>query len=655
MSEEKLKRIQELIKTLNAAAKAYYVDGAEMMSNYEYDALYDELEALENETGIHMSDSPTASVGYEVLSELPKERHESPMLSLSKTKERNELADFLGDKKGLLSWKMDGLTIVLTYKDGTLFKAVTRGNGEIGEIVTQNARVFKNIPLKISFNGDLTIRGEAIIRYSDFERINEAIPELDAKYKNPRNLCSGSVRQLDSRITKERGVRFYAFGVVSAPDKDFNNSRKNEQQWLKSMGFDIVEYFEVTAETVVETVGRLEEKVRENDFPSDGLVLEYDDIKYGESLGRTAKFPRSAIAFKWKDETAETTLTRIEWSASRTGLINPIAVFDTVELEGTEVSRASLHNISYIKDLKLGTGDKISVFKANMIIPQIAENHTKSGKFTLPSVCPVCGGELLLKNDNDVETLYCVSKSCPAKHIKSFVHFVSRDALNIEGLSEATLEKFINKRFLQHLHDLYSLGEFKDEISQMDGFGKKSCDNLLRAIETSRRTQLHRLLYGLGIPGFGSANCKLAARTFDTPEKILSANVEELLTIDGVGEVLARDFVAYFADSANRDEFLKLSDILEIEKPLETEGQVLAGKIFVITGSLNGYESRSDLKEYIESLGGKVSGSVSKNTSYLINNDAESKSSKNKKAKELGVEIITEDEFSNLVIRGELM
>ena len=655
MSEEKLKRIQELINTLNEAARAYYVDGAEIMSNYEYDALYDELEALEDETGIHMSDSPTASVGYEVLSELPKERHESPMLSLSKTKERGELADFLGDKKGLLSWKMDGLTIVLTYKDGSLFKAVTRGNGEIGEIVTQNARVFKNIPLSITFAGDLTIRGEAVIRYSDFERINEAIPELDAKYKNPRNLCSGSVRQLDSRITKERSVRFYAFGVVSAPDKDFDNSRKNEQLWLKSLGFDIVEFFEVTAGDVVETVGMLEEKVRENDFPSDGLVLEYDDIKYGESLGRTAKFPRSAIAFKWKDETAETTLKSIEWSASRTGLINPIAVFDTVELEGTEVSRASLHNVSYIKDLKLGPGDKISVFKANMIIPQIAENHTKLGSFLLPSVCPVCGGELLLKNDNDVETLYCISKTCPAKHIKSFVHFVSRDALNIEGLSEATLEKFINKRFLQHLHDLYSLGEFKDEISQMEGFGKKSCDNLMRAIETSRHTQLHRLLYGLGIPGFGLANCKLAASVFDTPQKILSANEEELLKIDGVGEVLARDFVAYFDDPVNRDEFLKLVEILDIEKSVITKDGLLSGKVFVITGSLNGYESRSVLKEYIESLGGKVSGSVSKNTSYLINNDAQSTSSKNKKAKELGVEIITEDEFSKLVIRAELM
>ena len=655
MSEEKLKRIQELINTLNEAARAYYVDGAEIMSNYEYDALYDELEALENETGIHMSDSPTAKVGYEVLSELPKERHESPMLSLSKTKERGELADFLGDKKGLLSWKMDGLTIVLTYKDGSLFKAVTRGNGEIGEIVTQNARVFKNIPLSITFAGDLTIRGEAVIRYSDFERINEAIPELDAKYKNPRNLCSGSVRQLDSRITKERSVRFYAFGVVSAPDKDFDNSRKNEQLWLKSLGFDIVEFFEVTAGDVVETVGMLEEKVRENDFPSDGLVLEYDDIKYGESLGRTAKFPRSAIAFKWKDETAETTLKSIEWSASRTGLINPIAVFDTVELEGTEVSRASLHNVSYIKDLKLGPGDKISVFKANMIIPQIAENHTKSGSFLLPSVCPVCGGELLLKNDNDVETLYCISKTCPAKHIKSFVHFVSRDALNIEGLSEATLEKFINKRFLQHLHDLYSLGEFKDEISQMEGFGKKSCDNLMRAIETSRHTQLHRLLYGLGIPGFGLANCKLAAAVFDTPEKILSAGAEELLEIDGVGEVLARDFAAYFDDPVNRDEFLKLVEILDIEKSVITKDGLLSGKVFVITGSLNGYESRSVLKEYIESLGGKVSGSVSKNTSYLINNDAQSTSSKNKKAKELGVEIITEDEFSKLVIRAELM
>lgn len=655
MSQDKLSRIQDLIKILNAAAKAYYADGAEIMSNYEYDALYDELEALEKETGIHMSDSPTAKVGYEVLSELPKERHESPMLSLSKTKERSDLAVFLGDKKGLLSWKMDGLTIVLTYKNGALEKAVTRGNGEIGEIVTPNARVFKNVPLRIGFSDDLTIRGEAIIRYSDFERINEEIPETDARYKNPRNLCSGSVRQLDSRITRDRGVRFYAFGIVNAAGKDFKNSRSNEQRWLMELGFDIVEFIEVTAEDVEAEVGRLETIVSKNDFPTDGLVLEYDDIEYGASLGRTAKFPRNAIAFKWKDETAETILREIEWSASRTGLINPIALFDTVELEGTSVSRASLHNISYIRSLELGIGDTISVFKANMIIPQIADNKTKSGNFSLPSECPVCSGNLIIKNENDVETLYCTNKLCPAKHIKSFVHFVSRDALNIEGLSEATLEKFINKRFLQHLHDLYGLRNYEDEISKMEGFGKKSYDNLIKAIEASRHTQLHRLLYGLGIPGFGSANCKLVTRTFDTTEKILSVSMDELLELDGVGEILAHDFCSYFAEEANRQEFLKLISLLEIEAQEAQSTDILTGKTFVITGTLTGFKDRSELKEYIEKAGGKVSSSVSKNTSYLINNDAESTSTKNKKAKELGVSIITEEQFRNLVNSKELL
>ena len=655
MSEDKLKRIQELIKTLNAAAKAYYVDGAEIMSNFEYDALYDELEALEEETGIHMSDSPTAQVGYEVLSELPKERHESPMLSLSKTKDREELAEFLGDKTGLLSWKMDGLTIVLTYKNGSLEKAVTRGNGEIGEIVTSNARVFQNIPLKITFDGDLTLRGEAIIRYSDFERINESIPELDAKYKNPRNLCSGSVRQLDSRITRERSVRFYAFGLVSAAGADPGNSRIKEQLWLKSLGFEIVEFTEVSAANVINAVADFEERVKDNDFPSDGLVLEYDDIAYGESLGRTAKFPRNAIAFKWKDETADTVLREIEWSASRTGLINPIAIFDTVELEGTSVSRASLHNVSYIRDLKLGIGDKISVFKANMIIPQIAVNYTGSGSFELPRVCPVCSGEVMLKDENDVETLYCMNRQCPAKHIKSFVHFVSRDALNIEGLSEATLEKFIQHRFLQHLPDLYELERYRGEITGLEGFGEKSCEKLLAAIEKSRYTALHRLLYGLGIPGFGVANCKLVAKVFDTPEKLLAADEDGLMTIDGVGEIMARDFREYFENEENREQFLHLTEILELEAPAEEGSDILAGKIFVITGSLNTFENRSELKEYIESMGGSVTGSVSKNTDYLINNDATSTSSKNKKAKELGVDIITEEEFRNLVNSGDIV
>lgn len=654
------KKMRDLIDRLNAAAKAYYVDGQEIMSNYEYDALYDELEALERSSGIHMSDSPTLQVGYEVLSELPKEHHESPMLSLDKTKEPETLRDFLGDKKGILSWKMDGLTVVLTYEDGELQKAVTRGNGEVGEIVTQNAKVFKNIPLKIPFKGRLIIRGEAVIHYSDFEKVNEQIPELDAKYKNPRNLCSGSVRQLDPHVTAERNVRFYAFSLVEAEDVDFKNSVRAQMEWLKSTGFDVVAYKETDRERIISDIEEFEEKVAVNDFPSDGLVLMFDDIAYGISLGRTAKFPRNAMAFKWKDETAETILRRIEWSASRTGLINPIAVFDTVELEGTSVSRASLHNISYIKSLKLGIGDRINVFKANMIIPQIADNLTNSDNIRIPDACPVCSGNTRINDDNGVLTLYCINESCPAKHIKRFAHFVSRDALNIEGLSEATIERFVQRHFLKSLPDLFHLHEHGEEIMQMEGFGEKSYQKLLQAVEKSRKTRLYRLIYGLGISGIGLSGARAVSALFSDPKEIKTADETSLLSIDGFGEVLAKAFTGYFQKEENITEYDALLKELDIEDESDENntqdaGEFIKGKVFVITGSLYAYENRSQLKEYIEDRGGKVSGSVSSKTDYLINNDSDSSSSKNKKAKELGVKIVTEEEFHNLVKNGDMM
>lgn len=647
IQQSKMDRIKELVELLNKAGKSYYSEGRELMSNYEYDALYDELGMLEKETGYILSNSPTVNVGYEVLSELPKERHESPMLSLDKTKSPEALAEWLGSQKGLLSWKLDGLTIVLTYDNGQLQKAVTRGNGEVGEIITNNARVFKNVPVTIPFKGKLVLRGEAIITYSDFERINEQIPEADAKYKNPRNLCSGSVRQLNNKITAQRNVHFFAFTLVSAQDVDFDNSRQRQFEWLKDQGFSVVEYKMVTKDTILDTIEWFEKTIVTNDFPSDGLVILYDDIAYGDSLGRTAKFPRNAMAFKWTDETAETTLREIEWSASRTGLINPVAVFDPVELEGTQVSRASVHNISIVESLKLGLGDRIKVFKANMIIPQIAENLTQSGNLEIPEVCPVCGGKTQIKQVNDVKTLYCINEDCQAKHVKSFAHFVSRDALNIDGLSEATLEKFIQHGFLKNFCDLYHLEKFRDEIIALDGFGEKSYENLLTSVENSRNTTLPKFIYGLGIANVGLSNAKMIVQALGNDiEKVIHAGRQELEKIDGVGAVIADTFASYFENEKNKEEFYKLLQEMHIEKaPDNQNNQILTGKVFVITGSLEHFENRNQLKERIEQLGGKVTGSVTGKTSYLINNDSHSTSSKNKTAAKLGVPVITENEF----------
>lgn len=647
IQQSKMDRIKELVELLNKAGKSYYSEGRELMSNYEYDALYDELGMLEKETGYILSNSPTVNVGYEVLSELPKERHESPMLSLDKTKSPEALAEWLGSQKGLLSWKLDGLTIVLTYDNGQLQKAVTRGNGEVGEIITNNARVFKNVPVTIPFKGKLVLRGEAIITYSDFERINEQIPEADAKYKNPRNLCSGSVRQLNNEITAQRNVHFFAFTLVSAQDVDFDNSRQRQFEWLKDQGFSVVEYKMVTKDTILDTIEWFEKTIVTNDFPSDGLVILYDDIAYGDSLGRTAKFPRNAMAFKWTDETAETTLREIEWSASRTGLINPVAVFDPVELEGTQVSRASVHNISIVESLKLGIGDRIKVFKANMIIPQIAENLTQSGNLEIPEVCPVCGGKTQIKQVNDVKTLYCINEDCQAKHVKSFAHFVSRDALNINGLLEATLEKFIQHGFLKNFCDLYHLEKFRDEIIALDGFGEKSYENLLTSVENSRNTTLPKFIYGLGIANVGLSNAKMIVQALGNDiEKVIHAGRQELEKIDGVGAVIADTFASYFENEKNKEEFYKLLQEMHIEKASDNQNnQILTGKVFVITGSLEHFENRNQLKERIEQLGGRVTGSVTGKTSYLINNDSHSTSSKNKTAAKLGVPVITENEF----------
>ena len=653
MAEDKTKRIRELIRTLRAAGRAYYQESREIMSNFEYDKLYDELVSLEKETGIVFANSPTQNVGYEVVSALPKERHEKPMLSLNKTKSVEELADWLGGQTGLLSWKMDGLTIVLTYQNGTLVKAVTRGNGEIGEVITANAKAFVNVPLNISYQGELILRGEAIIRYSDFEKINEQIEDVDAKYKNPRNLCSGSVRQLNSEITAQRQVHFYAFSLVMADGIDFKNSRKEQFEWLKTQGFEVVEYHEVTKETLPETVKMYSEAIAENDTPSDGLVLLYDDIAYGQSLGRTAKFPRDSIAFKWADEIQETKLLYIEWSASRTGLINPVAVFEPVELEGTTVSRASVHNISIMEALELGAGDRITVYKANMIIPQIADNLTRSGVRDIPEACPVCGGQTEVRQLNDVKSLYCTNPDCQAKKIKSFTLFTSRDALNIAGLSEATLEKFIGVGMIHEYADIFHLDRHQEEIVEMDGFGQKSYDNLIAAAEKASHTTLPRMVYGLGVAGIGLANAKMICRHFKNDfEAMRHATVEELVEIDGIGEVLAQAWTAFFSDEKNNaivDHLLaELTFEAGDEESSEGADEAFAGMNFVITGSLEHFKNRKELQELIERRGGKVTGSVTSKTNYLINNDVASSSSKNKKARELGVPILSEEEFLKL-------
>lgn len=646
METAAVNQMKELVKKLNEAAKAYYQEDREIMSNREYDALYDQLEQMEAETGIVLADSPTVNVGYEAVDALPKETHESPMLSLDKTKERETLRAFIGTNPTLLSWKMDGLTIVLTYENGELQKAVTRGNGIVGEVITNNARTFKNIPLKIAYQGRLVLRGEAIITYSDFERINETIEDVDAKYKNPRNLCSGSVRQLNNQITAERNVRFYAFALVSAQDVDMHNSRAYQMEWLKSQGFEVVEYRMVTGESLDEAMDYFSHAIENNDFPSDGLVALYDDIAYGDSLGSTAKFPRNAFAFKWADEIRETMLREIEWSPSRTGLINPIAVFDPVELEGTTVSRASVHNVSIVKELQLGIGDTIQVYKANMIIPQIAENLTRSSNLEIPHICPVCGEEARVIQENEVESLYCMNPDCVAKKIKAFTLFVSRDAMNIDGLSEATLEKFIAKGFIHDFGDIFEIAKHREEIVTMEGFGEKSYDNLIASIDKAKETTLAKVIYSLGISNIGLSNARVICRHFDDDlDKIRTAEEEEISAIDGIGPVIAKSLTKYFKDPENNRKLDHLLGYLHINKEEVSENQTLAGMNFVITGSLEHFSNRGEAKKLIESLGGKVTGTVTGKTNYLINNDTTSNSSKNKKARELGIPILSEEDF----------
>lgn len=648
---DKKERLTELTALLDEAARVYEQEDREIMSNFEYDALYDELLALEKETGIVLPGSPTQRAGYEILSELPKERHESPMLSLDKTKDREVLASFTGDRESILSWKMDGLTVVLTYRDGRLWKAVTRGNGEIGEVITNNARVFKNVPLQIPYQGLLVLRGEAVIRYSDFEKINAAIEKDEDKYKNPRNLCSGTVRQLNNRITAERNVYLFPFALISMDGEDGFATRVEQLEYLRELGFEPVQYRVVTGADMAENVQWFADHIAENDFPSDGLVLTFNDIAYGKSLGRTAKFPRNAIAFKWKDETRTTKLLSIEWSPSRTGLINPVAIFEPVELEGTTVSRASVHNLSIMEEMELGIGDEITVYKANMIIPQIAENLTRSGKLPIPATCPVCGGPTEIRALNEAKALYCANPDCIAKKIKAFEHFVSRDAMNVEGLSEMTIEKLIAKGIIREPADFFRLDtpEIREEFIGMEGFGEKSFENLLASVQKASLVSMPKFLYSLGIPGIGLANAKLICRAMGYDfSAVREADTEQLLQIDGLGEVLAANFTEYMANPGNKRIIDDLLLYIRFEAVAETKESPITGKTFVITGAVYHFPNRDACKTYIEERGGKVAGSVSAKTDYLINNDTESGSSKNKKAKELGISILSEEDFLKL-------
>lgn len=653
---EKEDRLKELVSLLNKASKAYYQQDTEIMSNLEYDRLYDELVGLEKETGIVLANSPTVNVGYEVLSELPKQQHPSPMLSLDKTKETAALADWLGSHEGVLSWKLDGLTVVLTYENGELLNAVTRGNGEVGEVITNNAKTFENLPRRIPYKGNLVIRGEAVIKYSDFNRMNDEIAESEEKYKNPRNLCSGSVRQLNNEITAKRHVNFFAFSMVAdiidesqIKEYGYDNTMTGRFEWLAKQGFDVVEHYVVTRETVEKQVMDFADRIAGHDIPSDGLVLSYNDIAYGRSLGTTAKFPRDSIAFKWADELAETTLLEVFWSPSRTGLINPVAIFEPVELEGTTVSRASLHNVSILRALRLGLHDRITVYKANMIIPQVAENLTGSDNLVIPDKCPACKGENTLQDENGVQVLYCRNPECPAKQIKGFAHFVSRNAMNIDGLSEATLEKLIDRGLIHSLPDLFHLDRHRDVIVEMEGFGEKSYDNLIASVEAARTVSMAKFIYSLGITGIGLANAKVIVSHFDGDfDRIVGADVDELTSIDGIGEVLAKAFYDFFRDENRMRLVNELLKEITFEAEEASGEQTLKDKVFVITGSVEQFANRNELKEYIEKLGGKVTGSVSKNTDYLINNDVTSGSSKNKKARELGVPILSEDEFIRL-------
>lgn len=645
-----LEKMHKLISLIDKYRNEYYNEDREEVDNKEYDRLKDELDELERKAGFVLSNSPSLKVGCEVTSKLPKYTFKKPMLSLSKTKEVSGLQQFLSDKDGILSWKMDGLTVVVAYNNGELVSAITRGNGEIGEVITQNAKHFRNLPLRIPYKGKLVLRGEAVMTYSDFERINKGlVTSGDELKKNPRNLCSGTVRSVDSSVTKNRGVYWYAFELVSA-DCEIPNDIDKQFKWLNNNGFDTVQFMVVNSSNVVQAVMQFESIVESKklDIPTDGLVLTYRDKKYGESLGVRAKSPRHSIAFKWEDEAVETKVIDIEWSPSRNGLITPVAIFEPVDIEGSTVSRASLHNVSIFAEKQLGYGDRIKVYKANMIIPQVLDNLDRTATCQIPGQCPCCGEPTVLHQDpkSGVYTLWCENSECAAKGTRSFEHFVARDAMNIDGVSTSTLNTLIECRIISDYASIYHINEHADEIINLEGFGYTSFMNIVNAVEKSRNVKPANLIYALGIPNIGLTTAKLICKHFGNDlVKTVTASYNDLINIDGIGDTIADSFTAYFADKNNAEAFVRLTKELNIIQEAVSNNTEMNGITICVTGDVHIFKNRRAIKDIVENLGGKLTGSVSKSTSYLVTNDTTSGSRKNKAAQEYGIPILTEQQF----------
>lgn len=664
---KKVERIKELNQQLNQYRDSYYNNSVSEISDYEYDKLFDELKRLEEETNIVMANSPTHTVGYEVKSKLEKVKHSHPMLSLDKTKSVDELKKFAGSQDCLLTCKMDGLTVLLTYENGKLIQAETRGNGEIGEDITHNAKVFENIPLYIDYLGYLEVEGEAIITYSDFEKINSRLPE-DEKYKNPRNLATGSVRQLDNSIAAKRYVKFIVWKVQKIEDEiENNNSFLHRLLFAKQLGFDVVPLLTYSNNTsdkedCEEMIENLRKYAANKGFPIDGLVMTYNDILYGESLGVTDHHPKHSLAFKFYDDIYPTKLLDVEFTMGKTGILTPTAIFEPVEIDGTIVERASLHNLSIMNNLGIThKGQVVNVYKANAVIPQIDSVEEDNVEVTDNNIiipaenCPICGADTKIVKDNNSEILVCSNPDCKGKFLGKLSHFVSKNAINIDGLSEQTLQKFIELGWVSNFQDIYRLINHNKDMAVLDGFGKRSTNKLITAIENSRKTTLDRFIYALSIPLIGRSTSKDIAKYCNNDINVFMKVMIEnkahdfINSIDGFGDVMYKSLYDWWNEYCLS--FFELSKEFYFETTNENNNSSvdLLGKVFVITGGLNHYKNRDELIRTIEQLGGKVSGTVSKKTSYLINNDTKSKSGKNKKAIDLGIQIISEDEFINMI------
>ena len=615
----KLEKIKEIITTLNKASTAYYKYDKPVMTDKQYDDLYDELLALEKDTNIILSNSPTQNVSGEVIESLQKIPHTRPMLSANKTKDMKDVCDFISKNRTIESWKLDGLTIVSRYENGVLKQAITRGNGEVGEDVTHTFKTCINLPLQLSEPVNIEVRGECVISWESFNRLNES---LEDPYSHPRNLAAGTVRQLDSNVAKTRCLEYIVFELVQD-----NLTKKMDViesfEYLKQLGFDVVEYKEVDTSNF-ESVDKECFEPEYSRIPVDGTIYKYDSYDYGLSLGVTSHHPLNMLARKWTDDLYETTITDIEWNTTRTGTINPVAIFNEVSLDNCLTTRATLHNVSYIEDLKLGIGDKIRVYRANGVIPKVHDNLTQTNNLTIPKYCPSCGGGTEIHNENGSKTLHCINQNCNAKLIDKMVHFVSRNGTNINGLSDETLKKLISLDILHDYSDIYSLKNHRDIIVKVEGFGTKLVDKLLKSIEDSRQIKLENFIYALGIEGIGRTQSKIIAKTFNHDwyefEKALIDGFM-FTSLDGFGSVLHFNIHEWYKNRFISESVNKLISVMDFQKPIVTvltdDIKDLTGLTFVITGSLHEFENRDAVKEEIESKNGKVSGSVSAKTNYL--------------------------------------